>query len=170
MNAPVPNDPLSVYLRDLSHALQAGSPFSALALALALPDICGNIEYPQMHAPNQVGDRYRRWCNEWAQMLTVSGADCYALRCAYLHNGSDEFSGPAARRATFNRIQFTVGQVGGGWAANAIPFGAGLLARIPHETFCRDMVGSAEGWRRQRAQDPRITQAIAGLMPLRPAG
>jgi hypothetical protein len=170
MNEPPPENPLSHYLRDILRALEGGSAFSALALTLALPDICGSIEYPEMNRPGQVGERYRRWCNEWAQMLTVCGADCYALQCAYLHSGSDEFSGPAARRATFNRIEFTFGQVEGGWVANAIRAGAGQMARIPHETFCRDMAGSAEGWRRARSEDPRVIEAIAGLMRIRPAG
>jgi hypothetical protein len=170
MNEPRPDNSLSHYLRDILRAMDGASPFSAIALTLTLPDICGSIEYPEMHRPDQVGERYRRWCNEWAQMVTVSGADCYALRCAFLHNGGDEFSGPAARYATFNRTEFTVGQIGGGWAANAIPVGAGQMARIPHETFCRDMVSSAEGWRRARSDDPRVAEAIAGLMRLRPVG
>lgn len=170
MNDPLPDNPLSEYLRDILRAVDGNSPFSAIALTLALPDICGSIEYAQMNGAGQVGNRYRTWCDEWAQMLTVSGADCYALRCAYLHNGVDEFSGPAARQATFNRITFTVGQVGGGWLARALPAGAGQMARIPHETFCRDMVGSAEGWRRARAENPRVTEAIAGLMRIQVAG
>jgi hypothetical protein len=170
VNDPLPDNPLSEYLRDILRAVGSCSPFSAIALSLALPDICGSIEYPEMNGPGQVGDRYRRWCDEWAQMVTVSGADCYALRCAYLHNGLDEFSGSAARRATFNRIEFTVGQVGGGWVARAVPAGAGQKARIPHETFCRDMAGSAEGWRRFRCADARVTEAIAGLMQIRAAG
>jgi hypothetical protein len=167
---PLPADPLSQYLRDIPAAMKGGSPFSALALTLALPDICGSIEYAELNRPNQVGERYRKWCDEWAKMVTVSGADCYALRCAYLHNGTDEFRGPAARLAIFNRIEFTFGQAGGGWLSNAIPSDGGQMVRTPHETFCRDMIGAAEGWRRTRITDPRVTEAIAGLMSLRPAG
>ena len=169
MDAPLPSDPLSCYLRDILAAEKGGSPFSALALTLALPDICGSIEYPELRGPNQVGERYRKWCDEWAKMVTVSGADCYASRCAYLHNGTDEFNGRSARLATFNRIEFTFGQAGGGWVSNALPSGGGQMVRTPHETFCRDMVGSAEGWRRLRADDPRVTEAIAGLMRMQPA-
>jgi hypothetical protein len=103
-------------------------------------------------------------------MVAVSGADCYALRCAYLHNGTDEFSGPAARHATFSRIEFTVGQVEGAWAANALRAGEVQIAQIPHEKFCRDMIGSAEGWRRARSEDRRVTEAIVGLMQMRIVG
>jgi hypothetical protein len=164
VNEPVPDNPLSEYLRDILRAANGCGAFSAIALSLALPDICGSIEYPEMNGPGQVGDRYRRWCDEWARLVSVSGADCYALRCAYLHNGVDEFSGRAAQRALFNRIEFTAGQVGGVWISKAVPAGTGHKARIPHEMFCSDMAHSAEGWRRARAGDPRVTEAIAGLM------
>jgi hypothetical protein len=164
MNEPLPDNPLASYLRDILRAVDNRSPFCAIALTLALPDICGSIEYPQMNGAGQVGARYRRWCDEWARMVVLSGADCYALRCAYLHSGLDEFSGPAARSAIFNRVEFTSGTVGGVWDSRAIPAGAGHKARIPHEMLCRDMTRSAEGWRRARADDSRVAEAIAGLM------
>jgi hypothetical protein len=102
-----PPTTLDVYLMDMYRAVEAGAQHSALALALALPDICGSIEYP---AEQKVGMRYKAWCETWGKILAVSGADCYALRCAYLHSGSDEFSGSSALAALFERVQFTVGQ------------------------------------------------------------
>jgi hypothetical protein len=161
--------PLDAYLTDMLRAVEAGAHHSALALALALPDICGSIEYP---AEPKVGVRYRSWCDTWGAMLSVSGADCYALRCAYLHSGHDEFSGTSAYLAPFERIEFTLGQVGGGWVSRALPPaapGAKQTARIPLETFCRDMATSADAWRRTRESDARVVQAIAGLMWMRRA-
>jgi hypothetical protein len=141
MNEPQPDNPLSAYLRDILSAVETCSPFCAIALTLALPDICGSIEYPEMNGAGQVGARYRRWCDEWARIVVIPSADCYALRCAYLHNGLDEFSGPAARSAIFNRVEFTSGTADGVWDSRAIPTGSGQKARIPHEMFCRDGLG-----------------------------
>ena len=42
----VSENPLSAYLADITHACEAGMHYSALALALAIPDICGSIEFP----------------------------------------------------------------------------------------------------------------------------
>ncbi len=164
-----PPTALDVYLMDMLRASQAGAQHSALALALALPDICASIEYPN---EPKVGVRYRNWCNEWAKLVSVAGVDCYALRCAYLHSGSDEFSGPSAAQAIFERIEFTLGQVGGVWVSQALPPsspGAKQTARIPIETFCRDMATSADAWRRARQSDPRVVERLASLMWMRPA-
>lgn len=164
-----PPTTLDLYLTDMLRSLCAGAQHSALALALTLPDICGSIEYPN---EGKVGVRYRNWCDTWGRMLAVSGADCYALRCAYLHSGSEEFSGPSAVAALFERIQFTIGQVEGVWKSQALPpaaLSAKQTARIPIETFCRDMAASADAWRRAHENDARVVEAIAGLMWMRPA-
>ena len=111
--------PFVEILRDVHRSVQAGHTYSALALALTLPEICGYIEYPQLGGQGDVGEHYRRWCDEWARMLVVDGANCYALRCAYPHNGVDEFSGRSAQNASFRRMQFTAGTVDCVWSATA---------------------------------------------------
>jgi hypothetical protein len=58
MNDPLLDNSLSHYLRDILSAMNGASPFSAIALTLTLPDICGSIEYPEMNRPDQVGERY----------------------------------------------------------------------------------------------------------------
>ena len=69
-------------------------------------------------------------------------------------------------------IQFTIGQAEGVWSAQALPAavaGGKQTARIPVEIFCRDMATSADAWRRARASDSRVVEAIARLMQMRPA-
>jgi len=80
-----------------------GYPYSALGMALTLPDICGNIAYPNTGN----GFRYKKWFDEYALpksgisvdegFMSVDGAVCYKLRCAYLHSGNFDLgnSGPA---------------------------------------------------------------------------
>ncbi|MEG0286334.1 MULTISPECIES: hypothetical protein [Vagococcus] len=84
----------------------------ALALALTLPDICSQIEYP--HETN-VGHRYRLWYEkhvhknesfhhlqntyyarfhqEESLLESFSGHACYKLRCLLLHQGDSALSG-----------------------------------------------------------------------------
>src|ERR1022692_3933877 len=89
-----PKSPLHRYLNDILHALKARAFYSSLALALTIPDICGSIDYP---AETSVGKRYRDWFTDWGLMLHsyMSAADCYALRCSYLHTAAEQFQGTA---------------------------------------------------------------------------
>ena len=91
-------------------------PLPALALALTLPDICSQIEYPD---EKNVGYRYRNWynshvhkheefhctlnkhaapvdsaCHSMEEMLhKFNGYACYKLRCLLLHQGDAAMSG-----------------------------------------------------------------------------
>jgi hypothetical protein len=164
--------PLHRYLADIHHAMNAGAFYSALALSVAIPDICGAIEYPN----EKGGKRYREWFDQWCAMLKsyLTAEDCYAIRCSYLHQGVDEFGGSSAIAARLTHIEFTVGQVaGGGWSLSYVPSSQGPEAkgamRIPVEDFCRDMTTSADAWCRSRADDPRIAAALSRLIEFRPA-
>ena len=85
---------------DIEKAANAGAYRSALALALTIPDICGQIAYPDCE---NTGARYRRWFNEYVKKyysvdhlvrsLGIKPFDaqaCYKLRCAYLHSGNSK--------------------------------------------------------------------------------
>lgn len=91
-------------------------PLPALALALTLPDICSQIEYPN---EKNVGYRYRNWynnhvhkheafhctlntqsisndssCQSMEEMLhKFNGYACYKLRCLLLHQGEAAING-----------------------------------------------------------------------------
>ncbi|MCM2139091.1 hypothetical protein [Vagococcus fluvialis] len=84
----------------------------ALALALTLPDICSQVEYPN---ETNVGYRYREWYNhhvhrheefhflqntyyakqhnEENALSKFSGYACYKLRCLLLHQGDFAMQG-----------------------------------------------------------------------------
>jgi hypothetical protein len=168
ISPPERSSALKVYLSDMLRALECGAPHSALAMALSIPDICGSIQYPD----SKVGERYVLWAEEWAGMLTMSATDCYAMRCAYLHNGSEVFSGASAKAANFARIEFTLGQTGGGWVSNADPItedGPKGRIRTPLEDFCKAMVSAAIAWRIRSKNDARIVAAVDRLMQIGPA-
>lgn len=79
---------------EIKGLLRDGFPYSALGIALTLPDICGNIAYPR----TKVADRYKKWYDEYVfpisairpddGFIAVDGEVCYKLRCAYLHSGN----------------------------------------------------------------------------------
>ncbi|MBD2138520.1 hypothetical protein H6F32_13175 [Anabaena sp. FACHB-1237] len=95
-------------------AIKQGNWYAALATALTLPDICGWLEDPN---PNKaVGERYKRWYNTYIkedysgfydnsnkEVSILTGEDCYALRCAYLHSGQDDIS---KQKVPLDKFQF----------------------------------------------------------------
>ena len=85
---------ISVYVNDIQNALKNHCYFSALSLALTLPDICGMAEYPS----SPVTDRYIKWFDKYigesvsrsehTESPYLSGEMVYNLRNTYLHQGS----------------------------------------------------------------------------------
>lgn len=82
---------------DMNKALDNDCFFSALSLALTLPDICGMAKYPN----KKVGERYIDWYDEYIgqyekspeeenreQTPYLSGEVVYRLRCCFLHQGN----------------------------------------------------------------------------------
>lgn len=89
---------LNRFLRDMIECNKNGQYYAALAIALALPDICSSL-IPQ--AENRVGIRYCTWIDSYfieqnnynttiGETVRLTSKDVYKLRCAYLHSGTDE--------------------------------------------------------------------------------
>lgn len=100
-------------INDIKLALHCNAFQSALALALTLPDICSQIEYPNEKV---VSKRYSDWCNKYlnysdahigfgTESAELNGKLVYALRCAFLHSGNDKIlSQPVANGATITKF------------------------------------------------------------------
>lgn len=109
-------------ISEIRKALQNGMPESALALTLTLPDICGQILYPN---EKYVGKRYKDWLKQYipaeafdvnhdAALTNFNGGtdpgfpkldavDIYKLRCKLLHNGNDDI---VTKETTMDRFIF----------------------------------------------------------------
>lgn len=94
-------------------AIECECYYPALALALTVPDICGQIAHPELvykegrrKGQRKVGDQYSAWFDEnVAQYCTyhhypggetkhvLTGKMCYNLRCKVLHEGHDRIDG-----------------------------------------------------------------------------
>lgn len=84
---------VELYVNDIENALKNKSYFSALAMSLALPDICGAAEYPN---ETSTAKRYMGWYNKYlGEDMSddrgnpyLSGEIVYNLRNTFLHAGS----------------------------------------------------------------------------------
>ena len=84
-------------VNDIKAALEAHAYLSALALALTLPDICGQV---MNHVTGGTRDTYIQWVKKYVipvyffnellgdNFYVFDETICYALRCKFLHNGN----------------------------------------------------------------------------------
>lgn len=96
------NDMIDIYIHDIKRSLENGCYFSALALALTLPDICGMAEFPNETSVA----RYIEWYDKYLGIFMAQGKDLngvenpwlsgeiiYNLRNTFLHTGSPNVMG-----------------------------------------------------------------------------
>lgn len=91
---------IDLYVKDIRNALENKCYFAALSLALALPDMCGAVEFGENCC---AGKRYVNWFDEYIgkdakeaqnfggdQQPWISGEVVYRLRNQFLHLGNAE--------------------------------------------------------------------------------
>ena len=97
-------------INEIEACIKSNNLRCALGMALTLPDICGNVEFPNVQT---AGERYVSWCEkylfnqgyipslvvdyskpqeEWEKVRAIEPAMCYKLRCAFLHSGNLELN------------------------------------------------------------------------------
>lgn len=104
---------IDLYVNDIEKSLENKAYFTALALALALPDICGNAEYPN---ETSVAKRYIGWYDTYISKYNapvdnepyLSGEIVYNLRNTFLHTGSPNIDRSKVKKETNQLDQFTL--------------------------------------------------------------
>ncbi|MEG8016787.1 hypothetical protein [Sphingomonas sp. LR55] len=148
-------------------AVDSNALYAALALALAVPDICARVETPDVGS----AVRYSRWWNENAvgkytfngwdgkPRIFLTGNDVYALRCALLHEGQADITAQRARQA-LERFIFT----------EDCHFHCNLIENVLQlsvATLCRDIANAAAAWAGRRRGDGQTVepQAVISILP-----
>lgn len=165
-------------------AIKQGNWYAALATALTLPDICGCLEDPN----KGVGDRYRLWYDTYikeeysgkyndsdkAEVILLTGEDCYALRCAYLHSGQDDIS---EQKAPLDKFQFItppkLGESSECYALKTTKFvDDGNRTKISSklqlevDKFCEDICRGVEKWEASVATRRDIQEKLGQLLTI----
>lgn len=134
------------FTQAIEKALADQNWYAALGLALALPDICANV-----CSPNEGSQRrYVKWYNQYMlpkytrqvgankeEHVFLHGEDCYALRCALLHEGSHDISEQRAQQVIEN-FNFVVPPQG--WVVHMNQMNNALQLQV--DIFCRDICSS----------------------------
>lgn len=141
-------------IRGINDAVNHGSWHGALALSLVMPNICGGLAYPELVGPGNGRSRYEKWYAQYVlpkyiieigpdhkKHTFLTGSDCYALRCAYLHEGSFDISSQKAQVILAN---FTFVRPKPGRLIHNNQFNDTLQLQV--DSFAHDMATSASEW------------------------
>lgn len=156
------------YIESINLSLSTGNNYAALALALSAPDVCGWILDPSQGSKN----RYIEWFDKYIKQkytlsassycperVFLSGSDCYALRCAYLHEGRENITDQRAREV-LDAFQFTVPP--SGWVVHNNKMNNTLQLQV--DIFCRDIIEGIEAFLVDAAAHPdcinRLNQGL----------
>ena len=142
--------------------------FAALYLALTMPDVCGALEDPT--ARN--GARYRSWFERYLapvnrtiiggrEVIFMTPADCWALRCSILHEGSDEVSKQKASDV-LTRFFFTT------MGTHRIRVEDTLTLNVGR--FCEEIASAVEKWSADVQSNADIQGRIAEMVQIREDG
>jgi hypothetical protein len=146
-------------------AVSAQNWYAALATALTMPDICGRLESPQSKSQDRFVGWYERYLLNKYQMPVgperklhtfLSGSDCYALRCAFLHQGEFEIDEQRARDV-LARFHFTAPRPGMFVHMN---IASGNTLQLQVDRFCLDVCDSVDRWLGDVGESAEIQQRL----------
>lgn len=158
-------------LNAIEKALEADNHYAALAMSLSLPDICGWMQDPSSTSKA----RYVAWFEKYLQQtytlpasadrpehIFLNGSDCYALRCAYLHEGRDNITDQRAQQV-LEAFQFVVPPKG--WTVHCNQANQSLQLQV--DIFCREIVGSVKQFLSDISDNHEAMQRLGQMIKIR---
>jgi hypothetical protein len=152
----------------IANSLKDQNWYAALTLALTLPDACGRMEDPGVGSEA----RYTAWWDKYMlhhyrhpvgpkrKLHTfLGGRDAYALRCAYLHEGSADIINQRARDALTN-FHFVAPKQGLTVHRNQM----NTTLRLQVDIFCREMIEAVEAWSKDVSANQDIQKRLDSLL------
>lgn len=163
---------LEFHQEEIRRSLKSGLFYSAITVALTLPDICSSLERgPDESNTGRVKERYLVWCETYlvSKFEHLKALDIWALRNGIIHNGQS-FGGKDCK---FERVVFVLpngfgktlqmlSQTGGENGPWALTIGV--------EFFCEQIIEAALEWYLKASKTEQFEQNIGGLIRFRPSG
>lgn len=161
---------LNRFTESLRSSVAHGDWYVALATALTLPDVCGRLIEPDAKS----GPRYKAWFRDWMEQrytirmddevkVFLTGDDCYALRCSYLHEGGGGIAHQTARKALDNfRFIFPPKN---GWRMHLNLLDDNTL-QLQVDVFCLEIADAVEQWCRSVSDNDDIQGRMGSLLTI----
>ena len=155
-------------VQSVERSLLSGNPYAALSTALALPDICGWLINPSSGSK----DRYVAWFDRYladkyvhhvgrskTRTVFLTGNDCYALRCAFLHEGREDITEQRARQL-IEKFQFVVAPQG--WVVHCNLMNDTLQLQV--DVFCTEVLDGVHRFQVDYAPYADIVKRMSALL------
>lgn len=165
---------MNSFLDALEMAIETENWYSALFLALTLPDICGKIDEPTTKSSN----RYINWYNKYLlegytfrieirdekrEAPLITGKDFYALRCAVLHAGSDILTEQDIQE-TLQKVNFTIPHKNG---TRIHKHRVQNVLFIQVDLLAKDMMSAVKLWISHIASDSIKMQKLENMVTIK---
>ncbi len=159
-------------VKALETAVKNENWYGALFVALTVPDICGYLESPDDCSQA----RYERWFKNYmlpkysspvgrenTQSIFLSPSDCYALRCALIHEGREEIKDQRARES-LERFHFIEPPPNMKIHCNK----SNNVLQLQVDIFCKDVLEGLQNWRQDTQDNDEIKQRIVSVLKVYP--
>jgi len=155
-------------IKSIENSLQNKNWYSALVLSLILPDICAKLEGTRGNS----SDRYSKWFDKYLGKKYhgfLSGNDCYALRCAFLHEGSSNVEAQRAKDVLDRFVFISDGSHCNRF--NNCHFGdtkydGKNFLQLSTKKFCQDMINATKQW----LDDPNVNKDLNDMLEIHENG
>lgn len=133
---------------EIENSLKSGNYYAALFMILAIPDICVSLRDGKT-----MGDKYIDWFEKELPSVYrahMSGNDCYAFRCAVLHQGRNEILDHHTKKGSIDKFiilsPLTASHLGslGGIYYNGVLQPTKTILNI--HNFAKDMIVAARNF------------------------
>ncbi len=164
------------FTKSIEDSLISKNYFAALIMALTLPDICCSLEDENRRTS---GKKYARWFEKYVghhyishigldQVKTtfLSGEECFALRCSYLHKGTNNIEDEKIIKdyeSKSVKIEFMAEMTSDCLKLNNI-----LLLKL--ETFCYRIIEGVNNWLQDSKGNSHITSHMREIPKIHTEG
>lgn len=123
--------------------------YCALSSALIAPDICGKLEHPSKTSKERYVAFWDKYLKPFytakiagSDHVFLSGNDAYALRCAFLHEGSHDISEQKAKEVLSNFVFCEPPANAGRIHRNQV----GTTLQLQVDSFCEEICDAVKQW------------------------
>lgn len=154
------------FINAIKSAISNGNWYAALSLALTMPDICGRLEDPFKGSQTcfvswfdrYLLSRYQSHIGPDRALHTLYGSDCYALRCAFLHQGEFGIDDQRAQQA-LEHFQFIFPRPG----VFVHMTQTNAVQQLQVDRFCLDVCKGVEQWLKDVEENAIVRSRMTAL-------
>lgn len=140
---------------------------AALFVSLTLPDICAALEYEKTS-----GKGYSKWVEENLTQYKgfLSGNDCYALRCALLHQGKDDVSDQKKQEVLEHYVFLTKGAHCNLFKDCVFNGEKKSFLQLNVQIFCKDVCKAVEVWLNSMSANSAVQDRLKNTIKIHKPG